>query len=127
MSRMTVSIQHIKEQLDSISGLGGEAEDIIANSVEPLIKMITDYISVANDIDHLKELAEAEMFGRIIVLPAALGSTVYAAETEPVIPLTVKNVGVYLEGPDGGDWERLENFGKTIFLSADDAANKEGN
>ena len=41
MSRMTVSIQHINEQLDSISGLGGGGEGINASYVDPLIKRNT--------------------------------------------------------------------------------------
>lgn len=59
--------------------------------------------------------------GRVVVLPCKVGDTVFAAETGPVIPLSVAHVGVWLDGADGGDWEALENFGKTVFLTREEA------
>ena len=66
-------------------------------------------------------LLEEKIKGRLVILPCRVGDTVFAAETSPVIPLSVMCVGVYLEGADGGDWESLENFGKTVFLTRDAA------
>ncbi len=73
------------------------------------------------NIDHLCELVEAEKDGRLVVLPCKVGDTVFAAETSPVIPLSVVCVGVYLEGAEGEDWEDLDNFGKTVFLTCEEA------
>lgn len=70
--------------------------------------------------EYLK-FVELEKDRRLITLPCRVGDTVFAAETSPVIPLSVMCVGVYLEGADGGDWESLENFGKTVFLTRDAA------
>lgn len=72
-------------------------------------------------IGHLLELKKAEQDGRLLVLPCKVGDTVYAAETGPVIPLSVAYVGVYLEGADGGDWEALDNIGETVFLTREEA------
>lgn len=72
-------------------------------------------------IDHIHELVQAKKDGRLVVLPCKVWDTVYAAETRPVIPLSVAYVGVYLDGADGGDWEALENIGKTVFLTREEA------
>ncbi len=73
-------------------------------------------------IDHLRELVQAEQDGRLVVLPCKVGDTVFAAEEKPVIPLSVVCVGVYLEGAEGGDWEEVDNFSKTVFLTREEAA-----
>ena len=69
----------------------------------------------------LRDLVLADEAGRLVVLPCKVGDTVYAAETSPAIPLSVAYVGVYLDGADGGDWEALENIGKTVFLTREEA------
>lgn len=71
--------------------------------------------------DRLLELADADRAGRLVMLPCKVGDTVYAAEASPVIPLSIAYVGVYLEGEDGGDWEALENIGKIVFLTREEA------
>lgn len=52
---------------------------------------------------------------------ATVGDTVFTAETSPVIPLSVMCVCLYLEGAEGGDWEPLQNFGETVFLTREEA------
>lgn len=69
----------------------------------------------------LLELSEADAAGRLKILPCKVGDIVYAAEIDPVIPLHVMALAVYLEGKTGGDFELLSNIGKTIFLSHEEA------
>lgn len=71
----------------------------------------------------LRELAEADKEGRVVVLPCKVGDVLYAAESAPVIPLHVMEVAIYLalEGEDGGDYERISNIGKTVFLTREEA------
>lgn len=78
---------------------------------------VEDILGNEYDLDHLRYLVQAENDGLLVVSPCKVGDTVYAAETAPVIPLTVDCVGVWLRGTDGEDWESLKNFGKTVFLS----------
>ncbi len=85
------------------------------------LKLIEDILGDDYGPDHLKELVQAENDGRLVVLPCKVGDTVFAAETSPVIPLSVVDVGMYLEGTDGEDWEALNNFGKTVFLTREEA------
>ena len=74
-------------------------------------------------VGRLKELAEADKDGRVVVLPCKVGDVLYAAESAPVIPLHVMEVAIYLalEGEDGGDYERISNIGKTVFLTREEA------
>ena len=66
--------------------------------------------------NRLRELAEADRNHQIVIRPCKIGDTVWAADTEPVIPLHVMADAVYLEGRHGGDYERLSNFGALFFL-----------
>ena len=81
-------------------------------------------MSVLNSIgsyERLHELAEADRNHQIVIRPCKIGDTVWAADTEPVIPLHVMADAVYLEGRHGGDYERLSNFGSVVFLSQEEA------
>lgn len=81
-------------------------------------------MSVLNSIgsyERLRELAEADRNHQIVIRPCKIGDTVWAADTESVIPLHVMADAVYLEGRHGGDYERLSNFGSVVFLSQEEA------
>ena len=71
--------------------------------------------------NRLRELAEADRNHQIVIRPCKIGDTVWAADTEPVIPLHVMADAVYLEGRHGGDYERLSNFGSVVFISQEEA------
>ena len=71
--------------------------------------------------NRLRELAEADRNHQIVIRPCKIGDTVWAADTEPVIPLHVMADAVYLEGRHGGDYERLSNFWSVVFLSQEEA------
>lgn len=76
-------------------------------------------------IDRLRELCKADKDGRVLILPCKVGDVLYSAESAPVIPLHVMEVAIYLalEGEDGGDYERISNIGKTVFLTRAEAEN----
>lgn len=74
-------------------------------------------------ISRMVELMRADKDGRVLILPCKVGDVLYAAESPPVIPLHVMEVAIYLalEGEDGGDYERISNIGKTVFLTREEA------
>ena len=74
-------------------------------------------------ISRMVELMKADKDGRVVILPCKVGDVLYAAESAPVIPLHVMEVAIYLalEGEDGGDYERISNIGKTVFLTREEA------
>lgn len=65
----------------------------------------------------VKEASE----GRLVELPCKVGDVVYGADADPVLPLYVVEHAVYLESAEGGDFEVLSNFGKTVFLTREEA------
>lgn len=79
------------------------------------------YRATGSTPEEIAAYGKAEMESRLIILPCKPGDVVFAAETSPVIPLQLFDVGVYLRGVDGGDWESLRNFGNTVFLTREDA------
>lgn len=71
--------------------------------------------------ERIRELLKADRNHQIVIRPCKIGDTVWAADTDPVIPLHVMSDAVYLEGRHGGDYERLSNFGSVVFLSQEEA------
>ena len=76
-------------------------------------------------ISRMVDLMKADKDGRVVILPCKVGDVLYSAESAPVIPLHVMEVAIYLalEGEDGGDYERISNIGKTVFLTRAEAEN----
>ena len=70
------------------------------------------------DVDRMKELAEADKDGRLVVLPCKVGDTVYRIfnplSCEPVISAhTLMSVDYIVR------W--IDKFGKTVFLTREEA------
>lgn len=82
-----------------------------------------DMAELCGGVDRLRELVEADKDGRVVVLPCKVGDVLYAAETDPIIPLHVMAVAIYLEveGEAYGDYERISNIGRTVFLTREEA------
>lgn len=125
-----VNFSGVQYQADFVDRLAAyEDTGLYPESVEALkLSMMGKAISEITEfdglpIDRLRELAEADKDGRVVVLPCKVGDVLYAAESAPVIPLHVMEVAIYLalEGEDGGDYERISNIGKTVFLTREEA------
>lgn len=71
--------------------------------------------------DLVDRWVKAAAEGRLVELPCKVGDIVYGADADPVIPLYVIEHAVYLESAEGGDFEVLSNFGKTVFLTREEA------
>lgn len=103
---------------------GCEPEEVLpkdkADEVALKLMRLADLESLCN-YTRLRELAEADRNHQIVIRPCKIGDTVWAADTDPVIPLHVMADAVYLEGKHGGDYERLSNFGSVVFLSQEEA------
>ena len=93
-----------------------EQRDTAKEHLSELIRLVG-----ATGADNIRVMAEAHKEGRLLVLPCKVGDIVYGAETSPIIPLHVMELAVYLESAEGGDFEMLNNFGKTVFLTREEA------
>lgn len=112
------------ERLAAYEDTGLYPESVEALKLSMMGKAISEITEFDGlPIDRLRELAEADKDGRVVVLPCKVGDVLYAAESPPVIPLHVMEVAIYLalEGEDGGDYERISNIGKTVFLTREEA------
>lgn len=108
----------------ALANMRNRAQDMDDTGLTPYeVERMKEYMLpfTIQDMDRFREIMQAEKDGRLAVLPCKVGDTVFAAETSPVIPLSVMCVCLYLEGANGGDWESLQNFGETVFLTREEA------
>ena len=91
-------------------------------------------MSVLNSIgsyDRLRELAEADKDGRVVILPCKVGQRVFALMDKHISECEVKQIGMGNEigfiglepiGARGREYGvALNGFGKTVFLSREEA------
>lgn len=78
------------------------------------------------DVDRMKELAEADRDGRVVVLPCKVGDTVYFDLLERIIEKQVFSIvsfsnstRIYCGGTS--EYFRPEDIGKTFFLTREEA------
>jgi hypothetical protein len=98
-----------------------EATGLTAEEVSTLVKDWTDLCTIVGEcggITRVKELAEADKDGRLVVLPCNVGDTVYRIfnppSREPVISAhTLMSVDYIVR------W--IDKFGKTVFLTREEA------
>lgn len=111
----------LKKKLAAYENTGVTPEEIvhIKTGIERVWKLMQDIDE--EKLKHIEELVDAENEGRLLVLQCKVGDIVYGAETEQVIPLYVIEHAVYLESAESGDFEVLGNFGKTVFLTREEA------
>lgn len=101
---------------------GVEAQSIALAQCKPYVDAICDeHGKILINPIRLAELAQAEKDGRLVVLPCKLGDILFAGEDSPVLPVAVVDIGLVLDGPAGEDWECVDNIGKTVFLTREEA------
>lgn len=88
------------------------------------------------DVDRMKELAEADRDGRVVVRPYRIDAAVYVLVKDEAVfyPETngwyigMENIGAitqdgfYLGDPEEGSFEPNDEIGKTVFLTYEEAA-----
>ena len=77
-------------------------------------------------VNRLRELAEADKDGRLVVLPCKVGDTVYFASLGRIIEKQVFSIVAFSNSTRiycGGTSEyfRPEDIGKTVFLTSEEA------
>lgn len=111
----------LREHLKQFEDSGCEPEEVLpkdkADEIALNLMRLADLESLCS-YDHLRELAEADKEGRVVVLPCKLGDTVwrikrtfetYPDKSEP-----------YIE-PDAFLLQDVFNIGKTVFLTREEA------
>lgn len=92
-----------------------------------------DIAELCGGFDRLRELAEADKGGRVVVLPCKVGDTVFARLNNKskyvceckVKQIVVGNIGFVTFAPIGAPEREydvsLRGFGKTVFLTREEA------
>ncbi len=107
-------------RLASYEDSGCEPEEVLpkdkADEIALKLMRLADLESLCS-YDHLRELAEADKDGRVVVPPCKVGDTVYRLQyiEQPPGRFTVGIVPIKF----ALIW--LEEFGKTVFLSREEA------
>ena len=128
-----VNFSGVQYQADFVDRLAAyEDTGLYPESVEALkLSMMGKAISEITEfdglpIDRLRELAEADKDGRVVVLPCKVGDTVYFALLGRIIEKQVFSIvsfsnstRIYCGGTS--EYFRPEDIGKTFFLTREEA------
>lgn len=100
------------------NGFGKDIFRKMARDLYGRLKAYEDIAELCGGFDRLRELAEADKAGRVVVLPCKVGDTVYRIfnppSREPVISAhTLMSVDYIVR------W--IDKFGKTVFLTREEA------
>ena len=97
------------------------------------LKQIEDILVEDYDLDHLKELVEADKEGRCVVLPCKIGDTVYDILMGKITEKAIISIHFLLSNSvnhlclqainnrDALTTIETENLGKTVFLTRKEA------
>lgn len=114
-------------------------EDTVDEFVDCVKDMATRLASIENilgddyDLEHLKELVEADRDGRCVVFPCKIGDTVYDIQMGKITEKTIISIPFLLSksvnhlclhainNRDALTTIDTENLGKTVFLTREEA------
>lgn len=118
-------IRQLYSALAAYEDTGITAEEITATASLPMFVKVTS-AALGTTPDRLRELAEADKDGRLVVLPCKVGDTVYFALLGRIIEKQVFSIvsfsnstRIYCGGTS--EYFRPEDIGKTFFLTREEA------
>ena len=120
-----------REDLRAYEATGLTPESVEALKLSVMGKAITE-IKEFNSlpVNRLRELAEADKDGRLVVLPCKVGDVVYGFHgIQTILPMVVKWVETNTNGwdvaaqyaPMAPKFYQFSDFGKTVFLTREEA------
>ncbi len=108
------------------NGFGKDIFRKMARDLYGRLKAYEDIAELFGGTDRLRELAEADKDGRVVVLPCKVGDTVYFALLGRIIEKQVFSIvsfsnstRIYCGGTS--EYFRPEDIGKTFFLAREEA------
>lgn len=115
------------------NGFGKDIFRKMARDLYGRLKAYEDIAELCGGFDRLRELAEADKDGRVLILPCKVGDTVFARLENKskyvceckVKQIVVGNIGVVTFAPIGAPEREydvsLRGFGKTVFLTREES------
>ncbi len=108
--------------LASVREISPEAEYAINKHADNIIERLDKLLHQTDDDARLRELAEADKDGRLVVLPCKVGDTVYLIVTKRARNYTPEFRFVKKSRLTFLNMERiLQDFGKEVFLTREEA------
>ena len=133
MERLTIPDVRVDEHTTRRSVIDVLAVQEHAMEIYHQLKAYEDIAELCGGFDRLRELAEADKDGRVVVLPCKVGDTVFARLDNKskyvceckVKQIVVGNIGFVTFAPIGAPVREydvsLRGFGETVFLSREEA------
>lgn len=134
MERLTIPDVRVDEHTTRRSVIDVAAVREHAMEIYHRLKVYEDFAELCGGADRLRELAEADKDGRVVILPCKVGDTVYFANAKHILEFTVVGYAVdeagiswvYSEHVDkiGNTNERRyspDRFGKNTFFTREEA------
>ena len=114
-------IRQLYSALAAYEDTGITAEEITATASLPMFVKVAS-AALGTTPDHLRELAEADRDGRLVVLPCKVGDTVYLIVTKRARNYTPEFRFIKKSRLTFLNMERiLQDFGKEAFLTREEA------
>lgn len=127
------SARKVWERLKAYEDTGLKPEEVLpkdkADEIALKLMRLADLESICS-YTRLRELAEADKDGRLVVLPCKVGDVVYGFYGEKtILPMVAKWIETNTDGwciaaqytPMAPRFYRFSDFGKTVFLTREDA------
>ena len=135
MERLTIPDVRVDEHTTRRSVIDVLAVQEHAMEIYHQLKIYEDIAELCGGFARLRELAEADKDGRVVVLPCKVGDTIYFAHAHPILRYTVTgyemgNAGISQVHSKHVDKEtgltfnftfRPSSIGKTVFLTREEA------
>ena len=123
----------LKERLAAYEDRGCAPEEVLpkdkADEIALKLMRLADLESLCN-YTRLRELAEADKAGRLVVLPCKVGDVVYGFHGgKTILPMVAKWIETNTDGwciavqyaPMAPEFYMFSDFGKTVFLTREEA------
>ena len=121
-------VRETMNRLAAYEDTGLTPEEVISMSGEWCAMM--SVLNATGSYDGLRKLAEADGDGRLVVLPCKVGDVVYGFHGEKtILPMVAKWIETNTDGwciaaqytPMAPKFYRFSDFGKTVFLTREEA------
>ena len=135
MGRLTIPDVRVDEHTTRRSVIDVLAVREHAMEIYHQLKIYEDIAELCGGFDRLRELAEADKDGRVVVLPCKVGDTIYFARANPILQYKVTGYEMGVAGISQVHSKHVDketgltfNFtfrpgsiGKTVFLTREEA------
>lgn len=130
MERLTIPDVRVDEHTTRRSVIDVLAVREHAMEIYHQLKSYEDIAELCGGFDRLRELAEADKDGRVVVPPCKVGDVVYGFHGEKtILPMVAKWIETNTDGwciavqytPMPPRFYRFSDFGKTVFLTREEA------